>query len=73
MVYKDRNINLGMVTQMPQQETHQYQANKGYTERCCLKNQPTKETNRRYSYEMTSLDWWLDISKATKFCDTLLV
>lgn len=56
MVYKNRNINLGMVTQMPQQETHQYQANKGYTERCCLKNQPTKETNRRCSYEMTSLD-----------------
>lgn len=56
MVYKNRNINLGMVTQMPQQETHQYQANKGYVERRCLKNQPTKETNRQCSCEMTSLD-----------------
>lgn len=56
MAYKNRNINLGMVTQMPQRETHQYQANKGYIERRCLKIQPAKGTNRRCSCEMISLD-----------------
>jgi hypothetical protein len=28
MVYKNRNINLGMVTQIPQQEAHGCQASK---------------------------------------------
>lgn len=55
MVYKNRNINLGTVTQMPQQEAHECQANKGCLGRRCLKNQPAKETNRRCSYERTSL------------------